>query len=144
MTLRPATPADAPAMARILRGWADQTGWMPGLHRPDEDVGFCAHLVATHAVSVLDLSGPRGFLARDRAEIVALFLAPQVRGLGHGTALLDRAKAASDHLSLWTFSANPGAIAFYRRNGFAELAQSDGRGNEERMPDVRMAWQRGK
>jgi len=43
-------------------------------------------------------------------------------------------------LSLWAFAANHGAIAFYGRAGFVEVLRTDGSGNEERQPDVRMRW----
>lgn len=70
-----------------------------------------------------------------------LFLAPGETGQGIGAALLDLAKAQRpDGLCLWVFETNNGARRFYRRHGFIELEATDGSGNEERAPDVRMAW----
>lgn len=70
-----------------------------------------------------------------------LFLAPGETGQGIGAALLDLAKAQRpDGLCLWVFETNHGARRFYRRHGFIELEATDGSGNEERAPDVRMAW----
>lgn len=70
-----------------------------------------------------------------------LFLAPGETGQGIGAALLDLAKAQRpDGLCLWAFETNHGARRFYRRHGFIELEATDGSGNAERAPDVRMAW----
>ncbi len=41
---------------------------------------------------------------------------------------------------LWVFEANEPARAFYRRHGLVELEHTDGSTNEERTPDLRMAW----
>lgn len=73
-------------------------------------------------------------------EISALYLAPAARGRGLGKALLDEAKGQG-RLSLWTFQANPGARAFYRREGFREVEFTAGAGNDEKLPDVRLEWQ---
>ena len=53
-----------------------------------------------------------------------------------------RAKARSPRLELWTFQANTRARAFYAREGFAEVKLTDGQGNDEELPDVRMVWNR--
>ena len=50
------------------------------------------------------------------------------------------AKAGRDRLELWTFQANTRAIAFYRREGFVEAARTDGSGNDEKLPDLRLVW----
>ena len=41
---------------------------------------------------------------------------------------------------LWVFESNEPARGFYRHHGLVELERTDGAGNEEREPDVRMAW----
>ena len=51
----------------------------------------------------------------------------------------DDAKAAG-HLTLWTFQANDGARRFYAREGFREVEFTDGAGNAEKLPDVRLEW----
>jgi ribosomal protein S18 acetylase RimI-like enzyme len=43
---------------------------------------------------------------------------------------------------LWVFEPNQGAIRFYERNGFVTVRKTDGRDNEEKVPDRLMAWQR--
>ena len=137
-------------MAQVLGGWIKATPWMPKLHLPVEDVWFCSSLIDTCDVWVLRqpvVIGPTetddtvsGFLARRGDEVQALYLAPDARGQGYGKALLDLAKAVRDRLELWTFQANIRAIAFYRREGFTETARTDGSGNDEKLPDLRLVW----
>ncbi len=71
-------------------------------------------------------------------EITSLYADPT--GTGTGKALLDRMKRRQDKLSLWTFVANRRARAFYRREGFREVEQTEG-DNEEGLPDVLLAWE---
>ena len=71
----------------------------------------------------------------------ALYVGPDHQGLGIGTALLDLAKARRpDGFGLWVFASNAPARGFYHRHGLVELEHTDGSGNEEHSPDVRMAW----
>ncbi len=133
---------DAEGLAAILRGWIIETNWMPKLHIPVEDLGFLQHLIAAQVVIKASLDGrTAGFLARDGAEISCLYLAPFARSQGIGSQLLTRAKADTSRLELWTFQANPGARRFYARHGFAEAIMTDGQGNDEKLPDVRMIWE---
>ncbi len=82
-----------------------------------------------------------GYLVITGDWVDDLFLAPGETGHGIGTALLDLAKAQRPGgVCLWVFESNQGARRFYRRHGFVELESTDGSGNEERAPDVRMAW----
>ena len=72
-----------------------------------------------------------------------LYVAPDHMGEGIGGRLLDLAKVRSDgRLELWTFQVNARARRFYEKNDFVEAEQTDGSGNEEREPDVRLAWSR--
>ncbi len=141
MRLRPATPDDASALARILGDWVRETGWLPVLHTREEDLGFLTHLIATTDVIVAEDGPMLGFLALDGKDVRALYLAPDARGRGVGRALLGRAKAGRDRLSLWAFEANPRAVAFYQREGFRVVERTDGSGNEEGLPDLRMVWE---
>lgn len=70
-----------------------------------------------------------------------LYVHPQAQGHGIGSALLDLVKSARPGgFCLWVFESNQGARRFYGRHGLVELETTDGSGNEERSPDVRMAW----
>ncbi len=137
-TLRDAARSDLPAIAGVLGDWCRDTPWMPKLHSRDEDLGFVGALFGTHVIRV-GFAGGLGFLARKGSQIDALYLAPAARGRGLGKALLDEAKVAGA-LTLWTFQANAGARAFYRREGFAEVRLTDGETNDEKLPDVMMEW----
>ncbi len=143
MRLVTAREKDALALAGILWGWAAETPWMPKLHaRPDTEV-FLERLIAqTEVTAIRNWRGVQGFLARDGEMIHALYLHPRVRGQGWGARLLDQVKARSDRLTLWAFQANEGARVFYRREGFVEVEKTNGAGNDEKLPDVRMVWRR--
>jgi len=132
---------DAAALAAILSGWIDETPWMPRIHTRDEDRAFCAHLISKGVRIAHNNGVPVAFLARNGADITALYVAAHHRRSGFGSALIDDAKAVSDALSLWTFQANTEARAFYDCHGFAEIARTDG-DNDEGLPDVKLSWTR--
>jgi ribosomal protein S18 acetylase RimI-like enzyme len=128
-------------LARIIGDWVRETGWMPVLHTPQEDEGFVAGLLGTHKVRVARRGTERlGFLARQGGHIQALHVARGSRGLGVGKALLDEVKLAEPVVELWTFQANDRAVAFYSREGFREATRTDGRDNDEHLPDIRLIW----
>lgn len=134
---------DLPVLGRILSDWVDETPWMPRLHTREEDAGFVRGLAESHIVRVVRIEGqPVGFLARKGSEIDALYLAALARGVGIGRALVEDAMGAAAHLELWTFAANTGALKFYKRLGFHEVDATDGAGNSEGLPDVRLEWRR--
>lgn len=136
-------PGDAGALARVLGDWVRETGWMPVLHSREEDAAFVAGLIRTQVVRVARAGGqPLGFLARRGGHVDALYLSPAARGAGLGARLLDEVKVAEAVIDLWAFQANQRALAFYRREGFDEAERTDGSGNDERLPDVRLIWRR--
>ncbi len=144
VVVEPAHADDAPAIAMILSNWIDEVPWMPRVHTHDEDRGFGAFLIERMAVIVARVNGAvSGFLAHDRPVVHALSLTPSTRGQGFGKALLDHVKADRDKVELWTFQANSGARRFYAREGFVEVERTDGTGNDEKLPDVRLVWQAG-
>lgn len=140
VTLSPAEPRDAVALARILGDWLRGTGWIPVLHNRGEDLSFLRRMIASHRVLVARDTVPVGFIAVKHGDIAAFHVAETHRGRGIGKALLDAVKAEEPRLALWTFQANVDAIRFYAREGFVEVERTDGAGNEERLPDVRMIW----
>jgi GNAT superfamily N-acetyltransferase len=143
--LRPAIDADAPALGDILQDWIETTPWMPVLHSRAGTQSFLGRLIRETRVTVAVSSSavPLGFLARDGSDIPALYLAADARGQGIGSALLEVAQAESSSLELWVFQANAGARRFYARHGFRELRRTDGSGNDEKLPDIRLEWSRG-
>lgn len=145
VTLRPATTADAAAMARVhvasreanVPGMPPMVHDLPTTHRWMEGrlAGGSTGWVAERGGAVV------GYLVLTGDWLDDLFLAPGETGHGLGSALLDVAKAERpDGFCLWVFASNLGARRFYARHGLVELETTDGAGNEERAPDVRMAW----
>lgn len=144
LVLSEAGAADAGPLARILGDWVRGTGWMPVLHSREADEGFVRRLISGHRVRVArDGAGrPVGFIAVRLCDIAAFHVEAAHRGQGIGTALLQAVKAEEPRLHLWTFQANTRAIAFYAREGFVAVERTDGAGNAEGLPDVRMIWKR--
>jgi GNAT superfamily N-acetyltransferase len=118
---------------------------MPRVHTRQEDQMFGAFLIERTTVTVavpIDLPDVIcGFTALQPPQIQAFYLAPQWRGQGVGTQLLDHLKSQSQPLQLWAFQANVGARRFYEREGFVEVERTDGAGNDEKLPDIRMVWE---
>lgn len=139
-TITNARPDDAAEMGRILSDWIEQTPWMPRLHSRAGDVAFCAGLIDRCEVLVLRAPSVAGFLARQDAEIDALYLAADARRQGHGRALIGTVKRQCKELRLWTFQANLSAIRFYEAQGFVEIERTEGSGNDESLPDIRLQW----
>lgn len=144
VTLRPARPLDAGPLGKMLTEAVHAFDWKPQLHSAAEDIAHVAQMIGRGWVTVAcDGDAPRGFIARDRCYVHALFIAETARGSGIGRALIADAQKAVDLLELWTFQHNLAAQRFYARLGFAVVERTDGRDNDERLPDIRFVWQRG-
>ncbi|HLQ18560.1 MAG TPA: GNAT family N-acetyltransferase [Tabrizicola sp.] len=142
-TISDADRADVGGLARIMGDWVRETPWMPVLHTPEKDENFVAGLLGSHKLPVARRGTERlGFLARQGGQVQALHVAAGSRGLGLGKALRDEVKLGEPIVELWTFQANDRAVAFYTREGFREATRTDGRGNDERLPDIRLIWRR--
>ncbi|MFY9211369.1 MAG: GNAT family N-acetyltransferase [Aestuariivita sp.] len=142
--LRSARSTDAGRTGTILSGFIDDTEWMPRVHSRAQDLGFAADLIDRGWVTVAELEGEVvGFSARDMEVVHALYVSSDRRGAGCGSVLLGQMMSATDNLVLWTFQANIRAQAFYLRHGFVELERTDGAGNDEGLPDMRLEWKRG-
>jgi GNAT superfamily N-acetyltransferase len=148
LTLRPAAPADAAALAELYL--ASRKRFLPyaPLAHTDDDVRawMRERLIPSGGVLVALVDGvPAGLLAVSRDEhcgwIEQLYLHPDFVGRGIGTRLLAHALATlGPPVRLYTFQANAGARRFYERHGFRAIAFGDGSGNEERCPDVLYEW----
>ncbi|WP_125778162.1 GNAT family N-acetyltransferase [Antribacter gilvus] len=142
--LRRAVAVDAPRIAEIyLRSFAAALPGVRRTHSDDEVRAWFGDIVVPAGrtwVAVAD-DLVAGFLVLDDGWIAQLYLDPDRRGHGIGDRFVDLAKAEHPGgLSLWTFQANWPARRFYERHGFVPVEHTDGRGNEEREPDVRYAW----
>jgi len=117
--------------------------YLPELHTPAETRDWVATvLFGTCALEVA--CGPEGVLgyaALRAGHLEHLYVAPGSQGRGIGSRLVEWAMAASPGgLDLWVFERNVRATAFYEARGFTVVRRTDGSGNEERQPDLLMAW----
>lgn len=145
LTLRPATPVDAPAMADVhVASRTANLGSLPPLvHDLAETRGWMQGRLEGSSVGWVALAGDRlvGYLVLTADWLDDLYLAPGETGQGVGSALLEVAKAQRpDGFQLWAFETNTGARRFYERHGLIALEATDGSTNQERAPDVRLAW----
>ena len=143
VTIRPATPADAAAVAEVYLGSFHATYDFPLAHTDAQVRRWLADVVVPAGRTWVALEGDRivGMAVVDPGELGQLYVAPDRLGVGIGTRLLDHAKRLSpDGLRLYTFQVNARARRFYERRGFVIEAHGDGSGNEEGQPDVRYVW----
>ena len=146
LRLRPATAEDALALAdlyTVARVAAVPT-MPPATHSNDEDRGwFTARLAdGEHEAWLAEESEEvLGYALFTRAWLDHLFVRPDRLRAGIGSLLLDVVKSLRpEGFCLWVFEQNEPARTFYLRHGLLELEHTDGAGNEERAPDLRMAW----
>lgn len=152
LLLRPATGGDAEAVAALhLRAREAAYPAMPrAVHPPEEVLRHVALQVRSGEVEtwVAEGTGPGGAVLLGYAALTptwldALYVDPARQRRGTGSALLDLVKALRPGgFGLWVFVSNAPARAFYARHGLVEAEVTDGSGNEERAPDVRVVWPR--
>jgi len=140
--LRTATVEDAEAVARLFRRSRAVLTFLPELHTLEEDLAFVRdHLIALQRVTVAEVEGRlAGFMAETPGWVEHLYLEPDMRGLGVGSALLGAAMARQAELTLWVFAENWPARRFYERHSFVAVEFTEGARNESRLPDVRYEW----
>ncbi len=145
LQLRRATPDDAAALAEVHL--AARKGALPAMppsvHSDAEALPWVTGwLAGDDEVWVAESDGvPVGYARLTPGWLDDLYVAPQFAGRGVGGTLLDLAKSVRpDGFALWVFESNLPARRFYERRGLVELERTDGSANEERAPDIRMAW----
>lgn len=142
--LRRATGSDAGALAELyLRSFRAAMPSISLVHTDQQVREWFPTVLATRetwiAVSAED--GILGLLALSDDEVEHLYVDPSCWRSGIGSKLVGLAKRRrSEGLSLYAFQVNEAALAFYARHGFRIVDVSDGSRNEEREPDVRLAW----
>src|SRR6478735_830898 len=142
LQLRPATEDDAPALTAVHLASRAAAAMPPGIHTDDEVATWLSGRLGVDDVWLAEVDGePVGYARFTRTWLDDLYVVPSHAGRGVGSALLDLVKAQRpDGFCLWVFEMNAAARAFYARHGLLELERTDGSGNEEQAPDVRMAW----
>jgi GNAT superfamily N-acetyltransferase/chorismate mutase len=145
LTIRRGERADLPAVAELyLAARKAAVPLMPPPAHDDDGVRRWVDGWSLHLREVwLALSGERlvGFANLSPHWLNSLYVDPAAQGTGVGSALLEVVKSRLDGgFALWVFESNAPARAFYERHGLVELERTDGWGNEERSPDIKMAW----
>ncbi|WP_073973874.1 GNAT family N-acetyltransferase [Erythrobacter donghaensis] len=163
MIYRPATLADAPALARLgaetfvaafgdLYTPEDLATFLAEVHNPEAVAGEIAGGSCTHRlveddgqlVAFCKLRYPTKFggytEARDPIELGQLYALPTHTGHGIGAALMDWAIAharehGNDAILLSVYAENFGAQRFYQRYGFAKIADITFKVGEQLDPE---------
>ncbi|MER6103864.1 GNAT family N-acetyltransferase [Streptomyces sp. NPDC001832] len=144
--IRRATPADGEAVTAVfLASRAAAMAYLPRLHNDEETRAWIdAVVLPDSTVWVAELGEAAeivGFASLDGTVLDHLYLRPDVRRRGIGTALLETVREASpERLSLHVFQRNTDARTFYERHGFTAGDFDDGSRNEENEPDVTYHW----
>jgi putative acetyltransferase len=122
MRVRPALPADVPALAAVAAD-AYRTGFA-GILEPETLAGYDAAFFAgrfaagTAGLTVADADGQIiGFAKTTDGHLDMLFVAPAAQGGGAGSALLAEAEARGTR-TLECFRDNQPARAFYEARGW--------------------------
>ena len=143
--VRPMAPEETMDTAEVwLRARKAAAPLVPLPVHPDEEVlAHFATRVAPRADVHVAVEDGRvvAVLALQDGWVEHLYVLPERTGTGVGSRLLQLAKDRNpEGLQLWAFQSNEPALRFYAERGFVEVERTDGAGNLERAPDVRMAW----
>lgn len=147
--LRPATAADLPAIAdlharvreasyphlpRSVHALPEVRSWVASWDLAEQEVWVAESGPGTGGA-------PLGYARVHGDWLDDLYVAQEAAGQGIGGALLDLVKTLRPGgFCLWVFESNTPARRFYEHRGLVELERTDGEANEEREPDIRMAW----
>jgi chorismate mutase/GNAT superfamily N-acetyltransferase len=145
LVMRPAGEADVAAVAALATATrAAAVPQMPApVHTAAEDLAWIRQqLTGEREGWVAERDGAIvGYVLLEPGWLHSLYVGADLTGHGIGSALLELVKGLRpDGFALWVFESNVGARRFYERHGLWELEHTDGSGNEERAPDLRMAW----
>lgn len=143
-TFRRATLRDSDTVAAVARASREHfLPFLPKLHSMEGDRKYYRHKVFGECEVWLaeDRGQVVGFCAFKAGWLEHLYLLPAHVGLSLGESLLNEAKDRNAILQLWVFRQNIRAISFYERNGFRRIGETDGRSNEEGLPDALYEWQ---
>ena len=136
---------DADGIAAVFSSSLRLLTFLPVLHTVEEDRRFIENIILKECEVIVAEGDPGivSFLALNGEEIRLLYSHPDFIGSGAGSLLLDAVKKSSvAALELWCFQANERARRFYEERGFRAVRFTDGRDNEEKVPDVRYRWER--
>jgi GNAT superfamily N-acetyltransferase len=143
--VRRAVGTDALAIAELWLGSRRASAaWIPRPTRSDGEVrAWFRDIVVPARETWLVSCGsePVAVMVLDAEWVEQLYVAPGHLRHGHGTELLDTAKATRGVLELWTFQRNLPARAFYAASGFQRSGTPSSE-NEEGELASRYRWTR--
>ena len=146
VTVRLATADDAHALADLYSDArrAAIPQMPPAMHTDEEHRGYYARQLADDAITTWVAEAgaePLGFAMCTPTFLDGIYVRSDLLGQGIGSLLLDVVEATHpDGYELWVFESNTGARRLYERRGLVVVERTDGAGNEEKAPDLRMAW----
>lgn len=127
MKIRRGTPDDH---AQLVTIWEES---VRATHSflSEADIAGLLPLVRDIALPQLELwvlcdddSGPVGFMGLSDSKVEALFIAPPFLRRGGGRQLLLHARRLKGELTVDVNEQNPGAVQFYKSNGFKVVGRS--------------------
>jgi GNAT superfamily N-acetyltransferase len=142
VTLRRALPEDVDPIVAVHLASRGAAAMPPGVHPEHEVRAWLTERLDLDEVWAAEVDGEVAAYARFTPTwLDDLYVAPHRAGQGLGSALLDLVKAQRpEGFCLWVFEMNVPARGFYAHHGLVELERTDGSGNEEKQPDIKMAW----
>jgi GNAT superfamily N-acetyltransferase len=145
VVLRLAAPDDLPAIADLYLRVREAAvpSMPPQIHTVEEVHAYVGGWdLGKRDVWLAEVDDePAAFMVVEGDWLNSLYVLPAHAGQGVGSSLLDVAKSLRPGgFCLWVFESNTPARDFYRHRGLVELEHTDGSTNEERAPDLRMAW----
>lgn len=142
LVIRPADESDGAAIAEIFLAARKEAAMPPPAHTDAAVRRWLDGRLQSDEVWVAEVDGvAAGYVRLTDTWLDDLYVAPPLGGQGIGSALLDLAKARRpDGFCLWVFESNEPARRFYAVRGLVALERTDGSANDERAPDVRLAW----
>jgi 1-acyl-sn-glycerol-3-phosphate acyltransferase len=143
---RRATIEDAADVAEVFLAARAGMTYLPRVHTDEDTRGFVRDVVLREQEVWVAEAGGRivGFAALSADVLEHLYVHPGSQGRGVGTLLFARAKERLPAgFRLWVFQQNDGARRFYERHGCRLVRETDGRDNEEGLPDALYEWRPG-
>ena len=140
--IRKASSADANGISDVFIAARATMRYLPQLHSEVETRTFICRVVEECETFAAERDGRIvGFAALRDDWLDHIYVHPSRFNAHTGTKLLAAVKAARpDGFQFWVFQQNAGARRFYERNGCALARLTDGRANEEKLPDALYVW----
>lgn len=142
MVVRTARETDLAQIADVFSRSFRTMSFLPDLHSVEEDRAFWRDDVLRHQTVLVAERDARimGVLAHADGWVNQLYVDPDQRGNGVGSALIAEAKRVMGEIQLWCFEGNLAGRRFYETHGFSAAERTDGSGNEAKCADLRFVW----